>query len=82
MRKANKQRNRQPTPPAAPPDLDATAGKLFDDVAAAAARSGLEVILVVRASSGDWRSRWGAMPLDRAGNLVFHLMTKIQRMLP
>jgi hypothetical protein len=68
-------------PPAAL-DLDATAAKLYEDVDAAAARSGLEVVLLVAASNGDWRGRWGAMPLDRAVWYVFRLLTNLQRMLP
>lgn len=68
-------------PPAAL-DLDQTAAKLYEDVAAAAARSGLEVVIIVAASNGDWRARWGAIPLDRAAWWVFRLLTNLQRMLP
>lgn len=62
--------------------LDETIVKLYDEVATAAARSGLQVVLIVTASNGNWRARWGVIPVDLTVLLVVKFLTKLQQLLP
>lgn len=71
------------TPPFAETiDIDALAEKIYLAAQTEATRHGLEVVMMVTTSTGQWRAKWGSMNIERVAWWLFRLLTVVQRMLP